>query len=146
MCIFSLNKGKVVCCFSFLQGNTAYPVDPGLINAYAIHPNTKLSQSLETAVFRSLREKSDSIHYYMTQQGWEVDFIVQTPEGQMELYQVSLSIKDKDTYEREVRALSQAMKEIGIKCGTIVTLEEEAEISVSEGTILVIPVWKFLLR
>lgn len=145
-CLFSVKCFDLSERKSSLKTRKIYPVDPGLINAYAIHPKTKLSQSLETAVFRNLRETSDTIHYYMTAQGWEVDFLFQTPEGRIELYQVSVSLKDKDTYEREVRALSQAMKELGLKSGIIVTLEEEEEILVPEGTISVIPVWKFLLR
>lgn len=145
-CLFSVKCFDLSERKSSLKTRKIYPVDPGLINAYAIHPNTKLSQSLETAVFRSLRETSETIHYYMTEQGWEVDFILQTPEGGVELYQVCVSLKDKDTYEREIRALTQAMKELALKSGIIITLEEEEEISVSEGTIFIIPAWKFLLK
>lgn len=144
-CLFSVKCFDLSERKSSLKPRKVYPVDPGLINAYAIHPGTKLGQSLETAVFCHLRAKSEMIHYYVTKQGWEVDFILQTPEGKTELYQVSVSLKDSDTYEREVRALTQAMQELNLKNALIVTLEEEYEIPVTEGSISVVPIWKFLL-
>lgn len=138
-------------CFDFserkssLKPKKIYPVDPGLVTAFAVHPDTKLAQTLEVAVFRSLREASENIHYYVTQQGFEVDFLFQTPEGRMDLFQASLSLKNNDTRAREVRALSQAMEELSLKKGVIITLEEEEEITVPQGTLSVIPAWKFLL-
>jgi predicted AAA+ superfamily ATPase len=144
-CLFSVKCFDLSERKSSLKTRKVYPVDPGLINAFAIHPNTKLSQSLETAVFCHLRAFSESIYYYMTEQNWEIDFLLQTAEGQLHLYQVSVSLKDTTTYEREVRALTQAMKELGLKNGIIITMEEEQELSTPEGIIFVMPIWKFLL-
>ena len=145
-CLFAVK------CFDFserkssLKPKKMYPIDPGLVTAFAVHPDTTHAKTLEVAVFRSLREASDNIHYYITQQGCEVDFLCQTPEGRMDLFQVSLSLKNTETRAREVRALVQAMEELLLKSGTIITLEEEEEITVPGGIISVIPAWKFLLK
>lgn len=143
-CLFSVKCFNLSERKSSLKTRKVFPVDPGLLNAFAIDQKTKLGQSLETAVFCHLRAISDTVHYYMTEQGWEVDFLLQTPEGQATLYQVSVSLKESDTYEREVRALAYAMRELGIKSAVIVTLEEEKEITIPEGLIFVVPAWKFL--
>ena len=46
---------------------------------------------------------------------------------------------------REVAALSEAMAELGLKTGTIVTRGEQEEIDVSGAKIQVVPAWRFLL-
>lgn len=145
-CLFSVKCFDLSARKSSLKPKKIYPVDSGMVTAFAVHPDTKLAQTLEVAVFRSLRQISDTIYYYVTQQGWEVDFLLQTPEGRMDLFQVTLSLKDDQTRSREVRALSQAMEELSLKKGFIVTLEEEDEITITQGKITVLPAWKFLLR
>jgi uncharacterized protein len=43
-------------------------------------------------------------------------------------------------------SLSEAMAELGLKRGTIVTRKEEEQIELKTGTIEVVPVWRFLLE
>ncbi len=145
-CLFAVSCYDLSGKKASLKPKKIYPVDPGLITAFAVHPEMKLGASLETAVFCSLRAQTDKIYYYETQNGWEVDFLHQTIEGKMQLFQVSLSIKDEETRTRELRALAQAMKELQLKEGVIVTLDEEEDLAIAEGTIRIVPVWKFLLE
>ncbi|OGT65306.1 MAG: hypothetical protein A3J38_10625 [Gammaproteobacteria bacterium RIFCSPHIGHO2_12_FULL_45_9] len=144
-CLFSVTCFNLSARKASLKPKKIYPVDPGLVTAFAIYPDTKQAQTLEVAVFRSLRETSNNLYYYVTQQGWEVDFLLQTPEGQMNLFQVSLTLKNHETRVREVRALTQAMEELSLKTGLIITLEEEETITIPQGIISVVPAWKFLL-
>jgi uncharacterized protein len=53
---------------------------------------------------------------------------------------------EPQTRKREVAALGEAMAELGLKAGTIVTRNEEEEIKVDAGKIEVVPVWRFLLN
>ncbi len=53
---------------------------------------------------------------------------------------------DPRTGEREVRALREAMAELDLKTGVIVTRNEAEEIQVAGGTIEVTPAWRFLLN
>ena len=48
--------------------------------------------------------------------------------------------------KREVRALTEAMKETGIKEGTIITLEDEKHIETDCGIIEVIPAWLWMIN
>jgi predicted AAA+ superfamily ATPase len=48
--------------------------------------------------------------------------------------------------KREIAALNEAMAELKLAVGTIVTRNEEEEIQVEAGTISVVPAWRFLLE
>lgn len=52
---------------------------------------------------------------------------------------------EPQTHKREVAALSEAMQELDLTTGTIVTRSEEEQISVEPGKIDVVPAWRFLL-
>jgi predicted AAA+ superfamily ATPase len=62
------------------------------------------------------------------------------------LIQVSYSIKNTETADREVKGLRAAMKEFGIAQGLIITFDETQEIEIQEGLIKVIPAWQWLLN
>ena len=53
---------------------------------------------------------------------------------------------EPQTRKREVSALSEAMTELGLKSGTIVTRNDEEKIEVGGGYIEVVPAWRFLLN
>lgn len=144
-CIFAVGCFNGSSRKASLKPKKIYPIDTGLITAFAILPDMKLGQLLETAVFRHLKEKPGSLYYYETINGFEIDFLVQTVEGKISLIQVCLSLSEEQTIAREIRALSQAMEELDLKRSVIVTLEEERVISEKNKTIDVIPLWKLLL-
>jgi predicted AAA+ superfamily ATPase len=98
-------------------------------------------QLLETAVFVELRRASPEVSYLRTKGGYEVDFV--TPSG---LVQACASIADPATREREVRALREAMAALGQETATIVTLTTDEEIRVAEGTIRVVPMWRWAIE
>ena len=116
-----------------------YFIDQGILNLFLTDQDTKL---LENIVFiELLRRYGQDIFYYKRK--YEVDFYL--PEEQM-LIQVSYSIDNIETKEREIKALNAAMKELNISHALILTHDEE-EIIENEGKkIKVIPVWKWLLK
>lgn len=144
-CIFPIS------CFDFserkasLKQKKIYAVDPGLVTAFALHPATTLGATLETTVFRHLRQQTDRIFYYTTRQNYEIDFLIQSAIGQISLFQVTISLRDEATKSREIRALAFAMEELQLSEGTIITLEEEEELRLPQGIIHIIPAWKFFL-
>jgi predicted AAA+ superfamily ATPase len=118
-----------------------YAVDPGLVTACARRGSADFGQLLETAVFIELRRTSPEVAYARTKSGYEVDFV--TPS---DLVQACASLDDPATREREVRALREAMASLGHKEATIVTLTTDEEIRVPEGTIHVLPMWRWALE
>jgi uncharacterized protein len=96
-------------------------------------------------VFTALRRIYSQIYYYKTKTGREVDFIVPTSGKTRILIQACESLADTQTRKREISALSEAMSELKMKTGTIVTRSGDEQIKTDAGTINVIPAWRFLL-
>jgi predicted AAA+ superfamily ATPase len=135
---FSLNKAS-------LKPKKIYPIDTGLITAYSIKPGYNHAAILETEVFLHLRRQHQEIFYYQTTRGKEVDFLVVEPNGRMELYQVAYQLGQESTRQREISALEQAMAELHLSQGVIVTMNESEEILVTGGKIVVVPLCQLLL-
>jgi predicted AAA+ superfamily ATPase len=130
-----------------------YAVDPGLAFALSAAPVENLGQRFEEAVYLELRRRNPllrngGISYYLTDARGEVDFILGDPAQKLPeaLYQVCVSLKKSETMEREVDALTCAMKELNLKKGTIITLYEQDRIKNAAGTITVLPAWKWFLQ
>lgn len=113
-----------------------------MLSSMSIRAHLDRGALLENLVYMHLRRRGAQIEYVATSGGSEVDFVV-TPSGRgaRELIQVSWSLERPDTRAREVGGLSEAMKELRIANGTIVTRLEEG----TEGRIRIVPVWKWLL-
>lgn len=130
-----------------------YPIDPGLAAAMSHVTATDLGARLENAVYLELRRRQGrllrgEVHYYLTASGRRVDFVVgdvfEKRAGR--LVQVSASLADQPTRDRELRALQEAMAETGLRESEIVTVEEEETIATDAGIIHVVPAWRWLLR
>ncbi|MCP5506493.1 MAG: ATP-binding protein [Chlamydiales bacterium] len=123
-----------------------YTIDTGIISSYSLKPEMEHAARLENAVYIELRKKKyETICYYLTQSRKEVDFICQTPQGALELYQVSIDVSYPSTKEREVSALIEAAKELNLKQGTIVTLDHEETMTQNDVILNFIPFWKWTL-
>lgn len=122
-----------------------YCVDHALITSVSSGILLNSGHILENLVFTALRHVYPEVYYYKTKTGREVDFIVPMRNRKHKLIQVCDSLVETQTRKREVAALSEAMTELGIKTGTIVTRNVDEQINTSNGIIEVVPVWRFLL-
>lgn len=100
-----------------------YVADNGLIYANRIGISDTLGSLFENQIYLDLRRQGKEVWYYLTEDGYEIDFVVKNPDGSFELLQVVWDISDSKTFEREKRALKQAEKELGIK-GKILTSQD----------------------
>jgi len=114
-----------------------YFLDNGILGLFLIDQPTKL---LENQIYIELRRRGE--HPYFLKRKTEVDFYI--PEKGM-LIQVSYSITNPETLEREVIGLRSAMKSFGITNSWIITYDETKELEVQEGIINVVPAWQWLL-
>ena len=122
-----------------------YCADHALVTSVASGILVNSGHLLENLVFTGLRQVTPDIHYCKTRSGAEVDFIAQLPDRSRMLVQVCESMAESNTRRREVAALNEAMAELGLKSGMIVTRNEEEELEVDSGKIDVMAAWRFLL-
>jgi len=120
-----------------------YISDSGLIDAMAYGRGEDRGAMLENTVYAHLRGRGLRPEYLVTGSGSEVDFLVPGPgEGDRQLVQVCWTLEDEATRRREVGALKEAMEDLRLGAGTIVTWEEEGR---AEEGIQVVPAYRWLL-
>ncbi|TFE70727.1 AAA family ATPase [Methylacidiphilum caldifontis] len=135
---------------SLARSNTnpkkVYCIDHALVTSVSSGILINSGHLLENLIFTALRRLHQEIYYYKTKNGREVDFIVPIRGRPNMLVQVCESLAEPQTRKREIAALSEAMNELGLKVGTIVTRKDDERIKIGVGTIEVIPAWRFLFE
>ena len=112
-----------------------YFIDNGLLNLFLQNPETSLLENL-VAVELCRRYGKENVFYLNAEK--EIDFVV--PDEKLAI-QVSYSIKDQTTWDREIPPLAKyASKNPDWQC-FLITYDEEG----TEECINIIPVWKWLL-
>mgnify|MGYP000898467834 CR=1 FL=1 len=119
-----------------------YAIDTGLTQAvgYSASPNT--GHLLENVVFLAQRRLEQGVYYWAAPAGQEVDFYV--PERKR-LIQVSASIDQPATRERELRSLDEGMRALDLKEGLLLANVNVPPVPVSAGTIHVQSIADWLL-
>jgi len=119
-----------------------YAIDPALARAYS--PRSESGHLLENAVYLELRRRGGEISWLRTRSGFEVDFVVVRAEQAL-LVQVCWDPTELDVRERELRALSEAMEETGVREATIVSRLHREEVVMSAGVVRIVPAWTWFL-
>ncbi|HEB98778.1 MAG TPA: ATP-binding protein [Thiotrichales bacterium] len=122
-----------------------YCIDHALVESVASGILVNAGHRLENLVFTALRRQTPRIHYYRTRHRKEVDFIALRESGPPLLVQVCESLRAPQTRKRELAALEEAMEELGLAYGLVVTRSEAESLEVGAGAIEVLPAWRFLL-
>lgn len=120
-----------------------YAIDTGLAQAvgFSFSPNT--GRLLENLVFLALRRRDRDLYHYATASGYEVDFY--RPRTR-ELIQVTQGLEHAPTRESELRALTAAMRELGLSRGTILTDAPAATLRDGDLSIDILPISEWLLQ
>ena len=100
-----------------------YAIDNGLVCANRLGISLKMGNLFENQIYLDLRRLGRKVCYYRTKEGYDIDFVVENPNGSFELLQAVWDINDPKTLEREERALRHAENELGIQ-GRIVTPDD----------------------
>lgn len=122
-----------------------YCVDTGLVRSVASRFTQNEGRTLETAVFLHLRRRGLEIAYHRTQSAREVDFVYRDEAGKARLLQVCWNMEDAGTREREISALTEAIRELKPAKAAIITHRQEEILEASGMRVPVIPAWRFLL-
>ncbi len=145
---FKINKFD----FSLLKRNASekkiYFIDTGLLNMLVLNTSKDWGKLFESAVFIELRRRygdflEPGIFFYKNKR--ECDFIVVDADKNLKAIQVSFSVNDKETLDREISGLKLAMTALELREGFILTMEDEFEMETEVGHIKVVPAWKAFL-
>jgi len=134
---FSLKK-------QLLNSRKVYAIDTGLIRQIGFHFSEDRGRLLENQIFNCLKRKNKDIYYHREKR--ECDFLIVDRGKVISAIQVSVSLYNPSTRERELQGLEEAMRSYSLTDGYIITENEEEILKESIGTINIIPAWKWLLK
>lgn len=124
-----------------------YMIDAGLANAVSFRFSEDLGRILETIIYQSLARQHQEIFFHKIQH--ECDFIIKQDLKINQAIQVTLSLEDPDTKEREFNGLIEAMQTYELEKGLIITKDEEFSQEITVGNkvyqVDVLPAWKWML-
>lgn len=122
-----------------------YIVDNGFVEAIAFQFSQNSGKYLENLVFVELKRRGHNIYYYKTRNNLEVDFLIREGRTIKALIQVSYSMHNASTKERELQALITACKELNLECAYILTHDHSETIEVDNIKIYIQPTYLWLL-
>ncbi|MFO8051832.1 MAG: ATP-binding protein [Thermoplasmatota archaeon] len=121
-----------------------YSIDGGLLQVVSHRFSANRGKLFENAVFLDLRREGYEIFRYKGRS--EVDFLAWDRGGLISIINACLDISDENTKEREIKGLREVMKEYGRDTSFLVTLRENEEITVPEGSIKMVPYRQWALN
>lgn len=145
--IFTVNKFSYKLKEQLSSFKKLYVTDNGIINSLIFDYSQNKGNLLENLVAIELKRKSGlegSKFFYWDNYSVKCDFIVKRGKKIVSAYQVCSQIT-LENREREYAGLVAALKEFGLKEGTILTDSTEEELKVEGLKLKIIPVWKWLL-
>jgi hypothetical protein len=118
-----------------------YVMDMGLYTENSISTSDNMGRRFENLIFLHLRRNYNHIFYYKNR--GECDFIILEKNVVTHAIQVCLTVNDEN-FDREYNGLSDAMKQLGLKEGTIVTLDQSDRFEKDDLVVTMVPVYEFI--
>jgi predicted AAA+ superfamily ATPase len=134
---FSLKKQKAV-------PSKIYATDIGFLRSVSFNFTDNKGKVLENMVLNHLVRKHREVYYHLERK--ECDLIIKEGLKVTEAFQVTFSMSDPGTRERELKGLIDAMKTYSLDKGTVITYEEEKVIERDGYRIDIVPAWKWFLK
>jgi uncharacterized protein len=123
-----------------------YCIDWALARAVSYGAGNDDTRLFENMIYIELKRRRKNVSYYLTREGFEVDFVSMDSRKNIELIQVSYSLDKTSVENREIRALVSAGKHLKAQKLTIITLNDEKTAEQEGVEINIIPAWKWLLN
>ena len=116
-----------------------YAVDTGLLNAIRFSFSDDYGRLLENLVFLEFLKAGKKVFYFRG--NGECDFLLKDGKKISAAFQVTKSLKDYDTRQREIKGLLEALEKYKLDEGIILTEDENEEFEEAGKKIKVLPVW-----
>ncbi len=120
-----------------------YGIDSGLISNLSLSFSKDKGRLLENMVFIELKRRAKDIFYFRNK--GECDFVVSKNKQLENLIQVCYEL-NHDNLQRELTGIVEAMDELNINSGLILTMNQDDQIVQDNKNIIVMPAWKWMLE
>jgi hypothetical protein len=120
-----------------------YAIDQGLVNFYSVSGSPDRGRLLENTVYLQMRRKGYETWYFKGKK--ECDFICRHNKKHYSAFQVSWKV-DQQNEKREIDGLLEAMNQLNLSFGTIITFDQEDTLIIDKKTIHLIPGWKWAAK
>ena len=120
-----------------------YMIDPALIRTVGFRVSEDKGRLLENIVFLHLKMQSADIYFHKGQK--ECDFVIRENNCITQAIQVATNLNNKDTKDREIKGLLEAMETYNLQKGLIITEDHQESLQIGKQQLEMIPIWKWLL-
>ena len=121
-----------------------YAADVGMRNSVAFRFSQDIGRLAENFVFLELKRRGYEVFYF--QKKHELDFYARHESEDALLINVAWEIGGRTTRQRELAGLQEAMAELGVRNGLLLTERTEEEIKTQQGNIAVRPLWLWAIE
>jgi len=118
-----------------------YAIDQGLVNFSSVSGSPDRGRLLENTIYLQLRRSGFEIWYFKGKK--ECDFIYRQNKNLFSAIQVSWQVEQQNE-KREVEGLLEAMNQLNLTEGTIITFDQEDKFHKDGKVIRLIPGWKWM--
>ena len=118
-----------------------YAIDQGLVNFSSVSGSPDRGRLLENTIYLQLRRSGFEIWYFKGKK--ECDFIYRQNKNVFSAIQVSWQVEQQNE-KREVEGLLEAMNQLNLTEGTIITFDQEDKFHKDGKVIRLIPGWKWM--
>lgn len=120
-----------------------YMIDSALIRLIGFRVSEDKGRLLENCVLLQLKRKNEEIFFHKGKK--ECDFLLRKGNRIFQAIQVTRSLADPQTRQRELEGLLEAMEEYQLNEGLILTESDEEQLETKGCRIQITPIWKWLL-
>jgi uncharacterized protein len=118
-----------------------YAIDSGMVNFCSVSGSPDQGRLLENVVYLHLKRNFKEIYYFKGKK--ECDFIYRNANKSLTAIQVSWVVSTLNQ-QREIDGLIEAMNQLKLNEGLILTFNQEDQLKVNGKIIQLIPAWKWL--
>ena len=140
--LFMLYKYDYLIKKQIMSERKIYAIDTGIINSLAFNFSKNEGKIIENVVMVELMRRKQEIYFYKGKK--ECDFIIKEGTNITAVIQVATEIQDKETKQREIEGIIEAMEKFKIKEGILITKSHKEKIRTNNKIINVVPLWEFL--
>ena len=142
--LFQVNKYDYALKKQLQNSKKIYFIDNALVNRLGFSFSEEKGRMLENLVFIELKRRDMEVFYHHDRH--ECDFVIKNGLQITAALQVCYNFDSRDTREREIRGLMDALQRYGLKEGMIITNDLEETLEMNDCKVEILPAWKWGIK